>query len=70
MANWFIQGRTKWRNCRLSPKTPEHQLGWAALALGKVHDVRQLWAILDIPTYPCQSDILYESSLIQAAGYP
>jgi hypothetical protein len=23
------QGRTKWRNCRLIPKTPDYQLGWA-----------------------------------------
>ena len=22
----------KWRNCRLTPKTPDYQLGWAVLA--------------------------------------
>ena len=25
------QGRTKWRNCRLTTKTPNYQLGWAIL---------------------------------------
>ena len=28
----LIQGRTKWRNCRLSPKHPDYQLGQAFLA--------------------------------------
>ena len=28
----YIQGRTKWRNCRLTTKNPDYQLGWALLA--------------------------------------
>ena len=27
-----IQGRTKWRDCRLNSKNPDSQLGWAILA--------------------------------------
>ena len=26
------KGRTKWRNCRLTNKNPDYQLGWAILA--------------------------------------
>ena len=29
------QGRTKWRNCKLSPKTPDYQLGWTVLAASR-----------------------------------
>ena len=25
----YVQGRTKWRNCRLSIETPDYQFGWA-----------------------------------------
>ena len=27
-----LQGRTKWRSCRLTTKNPDYQLGWAILA--------------------------------------
>ena len=29
------QGRTKWRNCRLTLQTPDYQLGWAGLAASR-----------------------------------
>ena len=29
----YYQWRTKWRNCRLTPKTPDYQLGWAVWAV-------------------------------------
>ena len=35
----FWQGRTEWRNCRLSTKTPEYQLGQAFMALCKRRDI-------------------------------
>ena len=28
---FFFQRRTKWRNCKMSTKTPDYQLGWAIL---------------------------------------
>jgi hypothetical protein len=28
----IVQGRTKWRNCRLTTKSPDFQLSWAILA--------------------------------------
>ena len=28
----YPQGRTKWRNCRLTIKNPDYQLGWPILA--------------------------------------
>ena len=33
-----LQGRTKWRNCRLTPQTPDYQLGWAVLAASRLLD--------------------------------
>ena len=36
----WAQDRTKWRNCRLTPETPDYQLGWAS----NVHIVEnQFW---------------------------
>ena len=31
----------KWRNCRLSTKIPDYQLGWAVLAAGRQLDIRK-----------------------------
>ena len=39
--NFSMQGRTKWRNCRLSPKPPGYQLGWAILAECRQLDTRK-----------------------------
>ena len=36
------QGRTKWRNCRLSTKTPDYQLGWAIWAASRLLDTLKL----------------------------
>ena len=36
--NGCHQGRTKWRNCRLTPQTPDYQLGWAVLAASRLLD--------------------------------
>ena len=30
----LFQGRTRWRNCRLTTKTPDYQLGWDILVKG------------------------------------
>ena len=35
------QGRMKWRNCRLSTKTPDYHLGWTVLALCRQLDIRK-----------------------------
>ena len=35
---YIAQGRTKWSNCRLAPKTPDYQLGWAVLAASRLLD--------------------------------
>ena len=35
----YIQGRMKWRNCRLSTKTPDYHLGWAVWALCRQLDI-------------------------------
>ena len=32
------QRSMKWRNCRLSTKTPDHQLGWAVLTASRLLD--------------------------------
>ena len=32
------QGRTKWRNCRLTPQTPDYQLGWTVLDASRLLD--------------------------------
>ena len=32
-SQYWIQGRTNWRNCRLTIKPPDYQLGWAVLAV-------------------------------------
>ena len=37
--NVFFQGITKWRNCRLIPKTPEYQYDWAVLAASRLQDL-------------------------------
>ena len=33
-----LQGRTKWRNCRLTRKTPDYQLGWTVWATSRLLD--------------------------------
>ena len=48
------QGRTKWRNCRLSTETPDYKLGWAILAASRLLDTlkRNLWSE-NSPKLPC-----------------
>ena len=36
------QGRKKWRNCRLTQKTPDYQLGWAVLAANRLQVLPKL----------------------------
>ena len=49
-----VQGRTKWRNCRLTTKTPEYQLGWAIL-----DDCKQLNNRLKLDTHKCSPRAWY-----------
>ena len=48
----FIQGITKWRKCRQTPKTPDYQLGWAFLAANRLLDFN-LWN-KNSPNLPCE----------------
>ena len=37
----------KWRNCRLSSKTPDYQLGWAVLAASRLLDTLKLEIVMN-----------------------
>ena len=44
------QGRTKQRNCRLSPQSHKYQLGWAVWATSRL--MIFVYALKNLPTYP------------------
>ena len=49
------QGKTKWRNCRLTTKNPDFQLGWAILAECSNKNIRNFFILCSekiIPTLP------------------
>ena len=35
-----LQGRTEWKNCRLTPKDLDCQLGWSMVHFGRVQAAR------------------------------